>query len=158
MDQLADEVSHAQAARIKREKELLAKQQQAQEDAKQCKFFDDVANEVQYVKQQISDRRNQEIIVFSLNYRTPLDVQINVLNQIIKSFESKATIVSLIYDGKWDNDEYFYEKLKSNLQAIPRGKDGYANKFAIEYNTNVNKKFVANHGTIDGKCISQCEK
>lgn len=63
MDQLVDEVSNAYNARFKREQEEMAEQKQAQEDAKRCKFIDDTENEVQSVKQQISNQKRREIII-----------------------------------------------------------------------------------------------
>ena len=153
MDQLADEVSNAQNKRVKRDREEMAKQERDQEDSNLWEFFDDVTKEMQLVTQQIKNRKDRPIIVFYTSLNTSYEVRLYVIKQVIKMFESKATVVSLIYDGKWGNNEYLYEKLKSDMTSMPTGKGGIATAFAIEYNTIFDRKFTQDHGTVDGKYI-----
>lgn len=151
MDDLFKEVSVAQNARIIEELNEKKRQQDILNNL--------IQEEMDLAFKQIRFRKSKRIIIFELTFSVSDEIKLVVLNKIIETFKSTASICSLSYAGKWSSTEYYYhyDILESQLKTMPKKKNITIDKYAIEFNANSDKLFSEKSGFIGGKVIEHFE-
>jgi len=148
INSVLDEVSSAQKKLVD---DVIKQKEQVKtnEELKKKALFDSVIK-------QIRDRKDREIIVFTIPKTQPKDAREFVIGEIIKSFKDKAAIYVLLPDPKLKK-HYMYSQVASKATSVFDMKDE-VEMYAIEYDSPKNKIFTAKTGHVERNYIRHITK
>jgi len=87
------------------------------------------------VMAQIEAHKDRDVIVFDITTSCSPAVRINVLRQVVTTFDASMNIYALIYEEKWGMKLYLYKKIGPAIGSVE------GNRFAMEFKGVTNTKF-----------------